>query len=53
MMLKELIDLLSNIESLADTDLPIYFDSGKEINGVAFVERPHSVCPEHPSIMIY
>ena len=57
MTLKEFMAAMSVIvEAKGRTsmdDLHVYFANGDEINGITFVERPGSACPQYPSIMVY
>lgn len=53
MMLREFAALVNDLERLSDTDLPVYFENGSEISGIAFIERPNIASAEDPSIMIY
>lgn len=53
MTLRELAALVNDLERLSDTDLPVYFENGSEISGVAFMKQPNIASAEDPSIMIY
>lgn len=51
MMLSELLNILGEFEKMSDHDLPVYFESGQDISGVAFGQI---VCPaDEPTLMIY
>jgi hypothetical protein len=57
MTLKEFLVLINNIVEMKGRnsmeDLHVFFSNGIVIQGVSFVERPGSACPQIPAVMIY
>lgn len=51
MTFRDLLELMKEIDGILDKDMPIYFENGKEIGGLAFAERISGA--DEPTIFIY